>query len=83
MSRKRKTVFYKIKKQIYKILIYLTNNEYYPKDEILFDNIFLIVNTIALVIGIPLFLLRGEGQWIAVLIIEYTWALDNMRHNRS
>jgi len=45
--------------------------------------VFFIVNTVAVVFGIIMFVVYNEPQWIPVLIIEYTWALDNMRHNRS
>jgi hypothetical protein len=68
--------------KIYNLLLYLTNNEEISRHEHIFDIIFFIVNTIAVIIGVYLFILYNEPQWIAVLIIEYTWALDNMRHNR-
>ena len=60
----------------------MTNNEAYSRHEVGFDVIFFIVNTIALIVGSVLFLIYHEPQWIAVLVIEYTWALDSMRHNR-
>lgn len=65
------------------ILIYLTNNEEQSRHEQWFDIIFFIINTLALVWGIWLFIVYNEPQWIPVLIIEYTWAFDNMRNNRS
>lgn len=65
-----------------KFLLYLTNNEELSRHEEIFDIIFLIVNTVALVFGIIAFYHYHEPQWIPVLIIEYTWAFDNMRHNR-
>jgi hypothetical protein len=68
--------------QIWKWLLYLTNNEDVSRHEQIFDVIFLLVNTLALIFGIYLFIHYKEPQWIAVLVIEYTWALDNMRHNR-
>lgn len=67
---------------VYRWLRYMTNNEEYSRHEVAFDIIFFIVNTIALAIGSYLFWKFHEPQWIAVLIIEYTWALDSMRHNR-
>ena len=79
MKKKRQN---KIGKLIKKLFIYLTNNAYYPKHEIEFDIIFFIVNTIALVAGIIL-LWNGDKGWIPFLVIEYNWALDNMRHNRE
>ncbi len=67
---------------IWKWLLYITNNEKESRHEQHFDVAFFVVNTVAVLAGIYLFLLCNEPQWIAVLIIEYTWALDNMRHNR-
>jgi len=67
---------------IKKWLLYITNNEEVSRHEEGFDIVFFIINTVASIIGIYLFILHNEPQWIAVLIIEYTWALDNMRHNR-
>jgi hypothetical protein len=68
--------------KIWKWLIYITNNEDVSRHEQVFDVAFFIINTIALVLGIYFFIYYQEPQWIAVLVIEYTWALDNMRHNR-
>lgn len=67
---------------MHKWLLYMTNNEEVSRHEMGFDVAFFIINTIALVVGSTLFLIYSEPQWIAVLVIEYTWALDNMRHNR-
>jgi hypothetical protein len=71
-----------IRMTLWKWLIYITNNEEVSRDEQLFDVVFFIVNTIAGIAGIVLFIVYNEPQWIPVLIIEYTWALDNVRHNR-
>lgn len=67
---------------IWKWLLYVTNNEAESRHEQIFDVIFFLVNTIAVIVGVYLFIHFDEPQWIAVLVIEYTWALDNMRHNR-
>lgn len=67
---------------MYGWLRYMTNNEVYSRHEEAFDIAFFVVNTLALIIGSILFLIYEEPQWIAVLVIEYTWALDSMRHNR-
>ena len=72
------TVFMNLKKW----LLYVTNNEEISRHEDAFDIGFFIINTLALFFGIYLFISYGEPQWIPVLVIEYTWALDNMRHNR-
>jgi hypothetical protein len=64
-------------------LLYITNNEETSRHEEIFDIVFFIVNSIAVVFGFVLMLYYQEPQWIPVLIIEYTWALDNMRHNRE
>jgi hypothetical protein len=63
-------------------LLYFTNNERESRHEVQFDIGFLIVNTIACIVGSILFIQHNEPEWIAVLVIEYTWALDSMRHNR-
>ena len=62
--------------------LYITNNEQTSRHEELFDIIFFVVNTSALIFGVIMFIVHNEPQWIPVLVIEYTWALDNMRHNR-
>lgn len=61
----------------------VTNNQESSKHETEWDIAFFVINTLALLTAIPLFIIKGEPQWIAVVIIEYTWALDNMRHNRT
>jgi len=68
---------------IKELLLYFTNNEEVSRHEEIFDMVFFVVNTIACIVGAVLFVIYNEPQWIAVLIIEYTWALDSMRHNRS
>lgn len=65
-----------------KWLLYITNNEAVSRDEQIFDIVFFIINTVAGILGIVLFIAYHEPQWIPVMVIEYTWALDNMRHNR-
>ena len=64
------------------LFMYITNNEQVSRHEEAFDAAFFIINTLALIFGIAMFIIHDEPQWIPVLIIEYTWALDNMRHNR-
>lgn len=68
---------------IYNWLIWVTNNKERPKHEIEFDIAFFIINTLALFIGSIFLIWSQSAEWIAFLIIEYTWALDNMRHNRE
>lgn len=63
-------------------LLYITNNEPSSRHEEEFDIAFFIVNTIAVIVG-SIYLARiDEWQWIPFLVIEYTWAMDTMRHNR-
>jgi len=62
--------------------LYITNNEKVSRHEEFFDVLFFIVNTVALVFGIIILTIHDEPQWIPFLVIEYAWALDNMRHNR-
>ena len=69
--------------KIWKWLLYLTNNEEKSRHEELFDVFFLVVNTIALIFGIFMFVIHSDPEWIPVLVIEYAWAFDNMRNNRS
>ncbi len=66
-----------------KLLLYITNNEEVSRHENAFDIMFFIVNTVAVVLGGLLLYIYHEPQWIPFLIIEYTWALDSMRHNRA
>lgn len=67
---------------IINFLLYITNNEKESRHEELFDMVFFILTTVALIVGIIVLFNVGEPQWIAFLIIEYIWALDNIRHNR-
>lgn len=69
--------------KIGRAFLYITNNEETSRHEEYFDVIFFMINTIALLVGSGLFIYHNEAQWIPVLIIEYSWALDNMRHNRD
>ena len=69
--------------KLWNLLLYLTNNEEKSRHEELFDVIFLLVNTVALIFGIYMFIAYGEPQWIPVIVIEYAWAFDNMRNNRN
>ncbi len=68
---------------IKKFLFYITNNEDISRHEEIFDIAFFLVNTLALVLGAIYLINVHEWQWIAFLVIEYTWAMDTMRHNRS
>lgn len=71
-----------MRKKLWNWFMYLTNNEEISRHEEHFDVGFLVINTIAVIAGIILFAINNEPQWISVLVIEYAWALDNMRHNR-
>lgn len=63
-------------------LLYITNNEETSRHEEWFDIAFFIINTIALICGSWYLAHIGYWEWIAFLVIEYTWAMDTMRHNR-
>jgi hypothetical protein len=67
---------------MWRILRYITNNEVQSRDEELFDVGFWGVETIALIIGAILLWYKHQPEWIAFLVIEYCWAMDNLRHNR-
>ncbi len=61
---------------------YITNNEETSRHEEGFDIAFFIINTIALIGGGTYLVVIGEWEWLPFLVIEYTWAVDTMRHNR-
>jgi len=65
-----------------KWLLYITNNEDDPRHEKEFDVAFFLINTVALIVGSYLLIEKDMAEWIAFLVIEYTWAVDTMRHNR-
>ncbi len=62
--------------------LYVTNNLPSSRHEVEFDIAFFIVNTIAVMVGSLYFFYIQEWQWVPFLVIEYTWAIDTMRHNR-
>ncbi len=65
-----------------KFLLYVTNNEDSSRHEQEFDMAFFIINTLAVFLGGTYLAYIGEWHWIPFLVIEYTWAIDTMRHNR-
>ncbi len=65
-----------------KFFLYITNNEEVSRHEYGFDVAFFIINSIAVAVGAWYCIHINELQWIPFLIIEYTWAIDTMRHNR-
>ena len=67
---------------MWKFLKYITNNEEKSRHEEIFDAIFWIIETIMLIFGTWILIVVREQQWIAFLVIEYCWAMDNLRHNR-
>lgn len=67
---------------MWRVLQYITNNEAQSRHEEVFDAIFWIVETVALILGIGLLAAKHSPEWIAFLVIEYCWAMDNLRHNR-
>jgi hypothetical protein len=69
--------------QVLKFFRYITNNEAQSRHEELFDAVFWIVETAALLAGTGILLVKHEGEWIPFLVIEYCWAMDNLRHNRE
>ena len=64
-------------------LLYMTNNEEVSRHEQGFDIAFFIINTLVVVLGSAYIAYVGEWQWTPFLIIEYTWAMDTIRHNRA
>jgi len=69
--------------KIRNILLYLTNNESTPKDEVKFDIIFWIAMTLTILIGIPALILNGSWGFAIISILWYIEAWDMLRHNRS
>ena len=67
---------------MWKFLRYITNNEATSRHEEVFDGIFWIIETLALTFGIWILLAKHIAEWIPFLVIEYCWAMDNLRHNR-
>ncbi len=67
---------------MWNFLRYITNNEAKSRHEEVFDGIFWIVETLALIAGVIILLLKNLAEWIPFLVIEYCWAMDNLRHNR-
>lgn len=70
-------------KKVKKFLLYVTNNEDLSRHEVGFDIAFFVINTVALFLGSFYLAHKGDFEWIAFLVIEYTWAIDTMRHNRT
>jgi len=67
---------------MWKFLQYITNNEARSRHEEAFDAVFWLIETLALVCGIWILLAKHIAEWIPFLVIEYCWAMDNLRHNR-
>ena len=65
-----------------KWFLYITNNEEVSRHEEEFDIAFFIINTLAVILGSVYVAYIRQWEWIPFLIIEYTWAIDTMRHNR-
>ncbi|MBP9757655.1 MAG: hypothetical protein KBD06_03590 [Candidatus Pacebacteria bacterium] len=63
-------------------LLYITNNEATSRHEEAFDIGFFIINTAALIGGGIYLAYIGQWEWLPFLLIEYTWAVDTIRHNR-
>lgn len=66
----------------WRLLQYITNNEAQSRHEEVFDFFFWIVETIALIVGVWVLFAKHSAEWIPFLVIEYCWAMDNLRHNR-
>jgi hypothetical protein len=68
--------------KLYKLLLYLTNNDSKPKDEIKFDIGFWVAATITLCISVPLLFTNEEHGWAILAIFWYIQFWDELRHNR-
>lgn len=71
--------------KVWEHFCWITNNEMRPKHEVEFDIAFFIINTLAVSFGVYSMLMssRDTAPFAAMLIIEWTWALDTIRNNRS
>jgi hypothetical protein len=67
---------------MWKFLQYITNNEVRSRHEEIFDVIFWVIETLALIFGVSILVTKHIAEWIPFLVIEYCWAMDNLRHNR-
>jgi hypothetical protein len=71
-------------KKIYKVLLFLTNNEEVSRYEKEADIILFLVMMISLTIGITFFLTNHEIYgWICMFLTETAWAVDNLRNSRN
>ena len=71
------------KKSLYDWLKWFTNNEAKASNEVQFDVFFFIANTIILIGGGYWLWIEHNGSFISLLALEYTWALDTLRNNRT
>lgn len=67
---------------MWNFLKYITNNEEKSRHEEYFDAVFWVLETVMIVFGIWILIQRNMPEWIPFLVIEYCWAMDNLRHNR-
>jgi hypothetical protein len=72
----------KKKNAVWRFLEYITNNEAQSRHEEIFDMIFWVIETVALIFGAWILIIKSVPEWIPFLVIEYCWAMDNLRHNR-
>ena len=77
MERKQKEKY-----SLWNFLRYITNNEVRSRHEEIFDMIFWTAETVALILGTVILIAKNNPEWIPFLVIEYCWAMDNLRHNR-
>jgi len=73
----------KNKNKLYKFLLYVTNNEEKPRDEEVWDMIFFLIEFFATIGGCIFFIIKNQPEWMPVIIIEFCWAFDQLRHNRA
>lgn len=81
MRRQLKKIYTKSK--VYQFLLWVTNNKAQSHNEREFDIFFFIVNTIILIYGSWWLYSTHNGSFISLLALEYTWALDTLRNNRT
>ena len=69
--------------RIWLTLLWLTNNEPKASNEVQFDVFFFIGMLVVLIAGTIGFTRTEQWYWASIIWIEFFWAWDALRHNRT